>query len=92
MEKILIVDDEPEVRKSFAHFLGEHGYDPATAGNALEAIRLCRRGDVAAVVCDFHMPEMNGAELLKQLRADHPGVPVVMMSGVADMRTGPRST
>ncbi|MCE9598559.1 MAG: response regulator [Spirochaetia bacterium] len=86
-KKLLIVDDEAEVRSMFEKFLTRKGYQVSTAGDALEALRACKREAPDLVLTDFHMPEMSGVELLQELRALIPGVPVILMSGETDMRT-----
>lgn len=86
-KKLLIVDDEPEVLSMFAKFLTRKGYGVSMARDALEAIRHCKREKPDLILTDYSMPGMNGVDLLKELHIAHPGMPAILMSGEADMRT-----
>ena len=82
-EKILIVDDEPDLLGLARHYLGDLGYDIVTAHDgpaALEA--LIRNPDVDLLFSDIIMPGgMNGAELAAQAQAMRPGLKVLLSSG-----------
>ncbi len=86
-KKVLIVDDEPDVRGMFERFLSRKGFLVTTAQNALEAVRICRRQPPDVILTDYTMPEMNGIELLREIRKFQPELPVILMSGTADMKT-----
>jgi CheY-like chemotaxis protein len=81
--RILIVDDEPAVRRFTARVLVQEGFVVAEAADGAEALVLVRAGPVDAVVSDIVMPRVNGVELLKALAASHPQLPVILMSGYA---------
>ncbi len=70
MAKALIVDDSRAVRMILAKTLRELGYDVREAGNGREALEVveAEKNEVALVLADWNMPEMNGLELLKRLR------------------------
>ncbi len=87
MPKLLLVDDEKEVLEEFSTYLARKGYRVTSCVNALDAIRAIRAEAPDIVLTDFRMPEMDGVELLRQLKRTHPSLPVVIMSGAADMRT-----
>ncbi len=82
--RILIVDDEPNLRKLGQILLQRVGYDVVTAANGLEALDVLARDGVDAVVTDNHMPEMWGYQLVEQVRgSDDPrinGLPIAMFS------------
>jgi CheY-like chemotaxis protein len=82
-ESILVVDDEPGVRRFACRVLREAGYGVKEAGDGLAALALIRSGmdDLDAVVSDIVMPRMNGVELLQSLSLEHPRLPVILMSG-----------
>jgi len=86
-KKLLIVDDEPEVLAMFTKFLTRKGYGVSTARDALEALRMCKREKPDLILTDYSMPGMNGVDLLKELHITYPGMPAILMSGEADMRT-----
>lgn len=85
---ILLVDDEVDVCNEFSIFLERKGYVVKTANNGLEAMRVAKKQHLDLVITDYNMPEINGIELLRELGNLIPDVPVIMMSGVADMKTG----
>jgi len=87
MTSLLLVDDEELVCKEFKVFLEKKSYKVQTAQNALEALRQFRASPPDIVLTDYLMPEMDGLELLRELKALRDDVPVVLMSGHADMRT-----
>jgi CheY-like chemotaxis protein len=82
-ETILLAEDEPSVRGFARETLERHGYTVLEASNGREALELARKhtGPIHLVVADVIMPEMGGAELADQFGAEHPGVPVLFMSG-----------
>ncbi len=83
--RILVVDDEPLVRRFAARVLEEHGFLVSQAADGAEALRMLREEvpDADAVVSDIVMPRLNGVELLQVLSSTHPQLPVLLMSGYA---------
>ena len=82
----LLVDDEELVRISTADMLDDLGYTVVEAGSAEEALRLIGDGLVPDVlVTDHLMPGMSGAQLARRLKADRPALPVLIVSGYADV-------
>ena len=81
-EKILFVDDEEQIRKLLATWLGRHGYAVTLASDGWEALKAIRAAAPDLVITDVNMPNMNGLELTRRLRADHrtARIPVVMLS------------
>jgi DNA-binding NtrC family response regulator len=77
---VLIVDDEPGMRKALSALLENAGYATSRAGNGREALDLVRAQDPDVVVTDLRMPELDGTELLAQLRRDFPEIPVVVLT------------
>ena len=84
--RVLVVDDNPAVRGSIQRALQRRGYEVALASTRLEGARAWRETAADLVILDVHMPEMDGIELLVQLRALHATVPILMVSGGADTR------
>jgi putative nucleotidyltransferase with HDIG domain len=86
--RILIVDDEPGIVKLLAEILREDGYSCLGCHSSLEALRVLgtQRFDVA--LSDVHMPGIDGMELLRQVREEHPELPMVMVTGEGDIRVG----
>jgi DNA-binding response OmpR family regulator len=81
MPRILVVDDDPAVRGAILRALERKGHDVRLAATGLEGARLWRDAPADLVVLDIHMPEMDGIELLVQLRSLNPTVPILMVSG-----------
>jgi two-component system chemotaxis response regulator CheY len=86
--KILIVDDEQDVRDIYTDRLEKAGYNPIVAKNGEEAISLLRSGDnminVGLILCDIRMPKVNGIECISFLRQEAPGIPIVVVTGYPD--------
>jgi PAS domain S-box-containing protein len=83
---LLLVDDDSAVREATASLLQLHGYEVAEAGDAAAALQhLRQRSDIDLVLADFAMPRMNGSELAAIIQRHHPGLPVLFMTGFADL-------
>jgi DNA-binding NtrC family response regulator len=83
--RILVVDDEPTVRRFATRVLAEEGYLVEEVEDGEAALGRIRNGvpAVDVVVSDVVMPRVNGVELLHALNALHPALPVILMSGYA---------
>jgi putative two-component system response regulator len=82
---ILVVDDDPAVLKFAARAVGELGYAVLSCGSAREAEVTLQNNKVCAVLTDVMMPEKNGLELLEAIHALHQEMPVIMMTGYAEL-------
>jgi CheY-like chemotaxis protein len=83
---ILVVDDEKGVRQLFTHWVTSLGYAAKGAGDSDEALELMRTGGINAVLCDIRMPGRDGVWLIDQLRTQYPATPIVIATGLSDMR------
>lgn len=86
-KKILVVDDEPEVRQLMEHFLSERGYEVRIAENGRLALAALDTFMADVVLLDMHMPEMDGLETLKRLAVRSPSLPVIMVTVNDDVET-----
>jgi len=86
MLKILIVDDELSVRDSL-RMIFKKDYEVITAGSAEEALRKTRGEEPDLILLDIIMPGTDGMEVLKEVRASQPLVPVVMLTATKTVRT-----
>jgi DNA-binding NtrC family response regulator len=77
---ILVVDDEPDMRLALSHALNRKGYDVDVAASGTEALTKFNRKDFGMVITDYKMPEMSGLELISQVKAISPEVPVLMIT------------
>ena len=82
---VLIVDDEKNILTSLSRMLDLEGYTPVVAGGGRVALQKLASQRVDAVLLDVRMPEMGGLEVLSRIRAEHPRLPVLMMSGHASL-------
>jgi len=83
---ILVVDDDPSQRELLAGFLQSCGYCLRTAASGAEAIARLTAEPVAMLISDVRMPGMTGLELLRCARAIDQALPVLMVTGYADIR------
>jgi len=79
--KVLVVDDDPVVGKSFNRVLSQKGYVVVTATNAQEALNKMHDGEYDVVFTDIKMPGMSGIELAERLKVERPWTPVVIVTG-----------
>jgi CheY-like chemotaxis protein len=82
---VLLVDDEPLVRASTADMLAELGYAVVEAESSHEALALIDGRGVDLVITDHLMPGLSGTDLARILAAERPGLPVLIVSGYADL-------
>lgn len=81
IRRILIVDDEPEIREEMAEYLAGKGYRVIVAGDGPEGLAKFRAEPCDLVITDMKMPGMAGAEVVRRLREIAPGLPVVVLTG-----------
>ncbi len=91
--RILLVDDEPNIRKMVAALLQSEGFETAEAANGTAGLAAVEREPPDAVLLDLMMPGgPDGLATLEQLKRTAPDVPVVMMSGKANLADAVRAT
>ncbi|MBI2529155.1 MAG: response regulator [Candidatus Rokubacteria bacterium] len=83
--KVLVVDDELEVRQVLEEFLATKGYEVYSAESGPEALNALDTFKPDVVLLDVSMPEMDGVETLKRLVALSPRLPVIMVTANADV-------
>ena len=79
---ILIIEDDKNVRKSFAIYLEDHDYDILEAENGREGIALLNKTSPDLVIVDLRMPEVDGFSVLKFMKENFPDIPVIVASGI----------
>ena len=79
MAKILIVDDEPNIREVVGLYLRRDGHDVVSAADGEEALDLFRRDDPDLVVLDLMLPKLNGLEVCRRMQAERRG-PLIMLT------------
>ncbi len=81
VKRVLVADDELNMRRVLEAMLRREGYDVITAANGMEAMGgMGTKGGVHTVITDLKMPGLDGMGLLKRLSAEYPDVPVVMIT------------
>jgi len=80
-ERILVVDDEAIVRETIKNDLMEAGYDVVEARNGMEGVRQFKNGAIDLVISDLVMGEMDGLEVLKEVKKISPDTPVIIITG-----------
>jgi response regulator RpfG family c-di-GMP phosphodiesterase len=86
--RVLIVDDEPSVRKVLVTLLLQAGLSCSAAADPHEALSMLRKTSFEAVISDLRMGATSGFELLREVRAYFPNVAFLMATGVDDVRVG----
>lgn len=82
--KILIVDDDKELRNLLAELLAPT-FDPQVASSGAEALALTRASQPEAIITDVCMPDMSGIEFLETIRVSNPDIPIIVLSGFPDV-------
>lgn len=80
-KKVLVVDDDPVVGKSFERVLSPKGYAVIAAASGAEALDKLARERYDVVFTDIRMPEMDGLEVAQRIKAANPWLPVVIVTG-----------
>ncbi len=80
MPKILVVDDEPSIRRLVQRVLQDEQHEVETAGSALEALGKLQDAPCDLAIVDLMMPDIHGLELAEAIRMLDPGTPVILMT------------
>jgi len=84
-KKVLIIDDEEDVRKYLAFVLKKSGFETVTAANGEEGLEAARREKPDLITLDLLMPNQSGTDFYRNLRRDRElaDIPIVVVSGIA---------
>lgn len=82
--RILIVDDDMNVRSAFHHWFSCRGFDADEAEDGVEAVEKCTRGAYDVITLDLEMPRMTGVQALPLIRKSQPDVPIIVLTGYAN--------
>ena len=86
--KVLLVDDEEDFRKTLANRLRKRNFEVTEAESGPQALEALDRQAGDIVVLDVRMPGMDGLEVLKRVKEDHPQLEVIMLTGHASVESG----
>jgi DNA-binding response OmpR family regulator len=81
-QRILVVDDEAQIRELLNIYLKKQGYDVYTAATADETLTILKQGPIDLVVLDISLANEDGLKLLEDIKKDHPQLRVVMLTGM----------
>ena len=87
MKKILIADDELNMRLVLEAMLEKEGYDVVTAGDGVEALTSIEGDDIAVIVTDLKMPKLDGLGLLSRVVKEYPSIPVIIITAHGTVET-----
>jgi two-component system, OmpR family, copper resistance phosphate regulon response regulator CusR len=85
--RLLVIEDEPRIRSFLTRGLEAEGYAVDAADTGLAGLEQVRRGHYDLVVLDLLLPGVDGLTVLRKLHAERPGLPVLILSARADLRT-----
>lgn len=85
-ERVLVLDDEPNIRESLAEYLMDCGFATLMAESAEDALALPGLGDVAVAVVDIRLGGMDGLEFIKRLHVLHPTIRCLIHTGSTDFQ------
>jgi diguanylate cyclase (GGDEF)-like protein len=91
-EKILVVDDDPNLRKTLADILRVKGYKTVIAGTGAEAIAAAEQGDISLALIDLMLPDMPGLDVMARIKAISPLTEAIILTGHASMDTAIKAT
>ncbi len=87
--RVLVVDDEPDIRKVVKMALTKAGYDVIEAEDGVKAIMTINEGDnpllLDVIICDIRMPKINGVEAINYFKQLYPRVSIIVLTGFPDM-------
>ncbi len=85
--RILVVDDDPDLRRVVVELLQAHGYEVLEAASGGEGVELARGAQPQLILMDFHLPELGGAETIGALRQDPATrkIPVAALTGATNV-------
>lgn len=89
--KLLVVDDEEEIRQVLQEYLTAKGYRVSTARDGVQALEVIERDRPSLVLLDVRLPGMSGVELLQKIRSLDPEVGVIMLTGNDDVELARRT-
>lgn len=88
MPRILVIEDEVEIRSIVKHHLVNANYEVVEAEQGEEAIQKINEGDnplrIDAAICDIRMPKINGMEAISYFQKEYPTLPLIVMTGFPD--------
>ncbi len=81
MKRVMIVDDEEQIRDVLMKILQRHGYQVVVAEHGRQAVSIFESNPVDLIITDITMPQMDGLETIRTILSNNPQVPIIAISG-----------
>ncbi len=89
--KLLIVDDHKAIRHTLSRYFERRSLDVLTTASGTEAVEICRTSLIDVVLLDLRLPDLDGIEVLEQIKADSPTTAVIIITAHGDVETAVRA-
>ena len=86
MQKILVIDDDRDMRLLLTRYLQKHDFEVIEAANGKSALEILEKIEPQVILCDFKLGDMNGSELLSKIKEHYRHVPVIIITGYGDIK------
>jgi DNA-binding response OmpR family regulator len=86
-KRVLVVDDDPDIRELLFTALEDEGFEVVPAGNGQEALAVIKSFRPDVIVLDLMMPVMDGWQFVQEMRARDEDIPIVLLSAARDLKT-----
>ncbi len=86
MNKILIIDDDQDIRLLLDRFLSKNGFTTETASQGESAIELLKQNTFDLILCDFKLPDITGLELIPKVKILNPEASIIIITGYSDVK------
>jgi len=86
MQKILVIDDDRDMRFLLLRYLKKNDFEVLEADSGKAALAILVKSKPDLILCDFKLGDMTGGALLKEIKESDPGIPVIMITGYADIK------
>lgn len=88
MAKILIIDDEVQLRKLLARIIGLEGYEVLEAGDCASGLKMLRQHEPDVILCDVKLPDGSGVELAAKIKEISPAVEIILLTAYGNIPDG----
>jgi two-component system response regulator HydG len=86
MQKILVIDDDRDMRLLLSRYLQKHDFEVIEAANGKSALEILEKTEPQVILCDFKLGDMNGNDLLSKIKEHYRHIPVIIITGYGDIK------
>lgn len=90
--KVLVIDDDPNLRRTLSDILNAKGYEPLAAKNGIEGLEILKSRQANVALVDLQMPGISGLEVLSSIRSGYPSTEVIILTGNATLDSAIEAT